>query len=80
MREEAAASMAVGRAIFLHMALDGRRRNHGLGDGSEMTINVHARDNGAQRTMVRMRARPRGRKGTDVKMLEMNWTAIPWTT
>ena len=60
----AIARIAVGPATFFHVLMDGTRRNHGFGLGSEITMCVQAKDSVAQRVVAMMGAR---RKGTKIE-------------
>ena len=76
----ATARTAVGAATFFQLFKPvGIRRNHLFGDGSEITICVHASESCAQATDARTAPRLRGKKGM-VEMIEAaNWIARPWT-
>jgi hypothetical protein len=61
----AIARTAVGPAIFFHTLASGSLRYQAFGDGSEMTMCVHAMLKFARTTDANMGAVPRGMKETD---------------
>ena len=56
----------MGPATFFHVLMDGTRRNHGCGLGSEITMCVQAKDNVAHRVAAMM---GETRKGTKMESI-----------